>query len=127
MTPRLLLVAAVLATVPGSAALAATPPPVTAPPLPDGSMFDPRRIPSVPDAEAALDGTREAHDAAVARVADVESRRSDVRDQITRLGGSDRDLTERIQSTRAHLRVLAVQTYIAGGPISTLDYLLDAA
>ena len=50
-----------------------------------------------------------------------------VRGEIDQLGGSDRDLTDRIQSTTRSSRVLAVQTYIAGGPISTLDYLLDAA
>jgi hypothetical protein len=126
MTRRILLVAAVLAAIAGHPALAAAPPAMTAPPPPDGSVFDPRRIPSVPDAEAALDDAREMHDAAVARADDVEGQRSRVRDQIARLDGSDRDLTERIQSTGAHLRALAVQIYISGGPIATLDYLLDA-
>ena len=78
------------------------------------------------DAEAALEAAQADHDAAVARAAQAEDDDARVRAQVEALGGSDRDLTSKIQSTRAHMRVLAVQTYIAGGPISTLDYLLDA-
>lgn len=126
MKRRFLLAVLALAFLPGAAVLAATPPAITAPPLPDGSMFDPRGIPSVPDAQAALDAAREQRDDALARVDESAAEASRVHDQISQLGASDRDLTERIKATRAHLRVLAVETYIAGGPISTLDYLLDA-
>ena len=76
MTRRIALLVVVFVVLPGAMALAATPPPITGPPLPDGSVFDPRRIPSVSDAEAALEAAHEARDAAVARVAQVEGDQS---------------------------------------------------
>jgi hypothetical protein len=107
-------------------AFAATPPPVTAPPLPDGAVFDPRVIPSVADAQASLDAARGAVDDANDRLDAAVAEQGDVRSQIARLTGTDRDLTRTIQSTRGRLRSLAVAAYIGGGPVGTIQVLADA-
>jgi hypothetical protein len=122
----LLLGAVIVVVVPAAVTLAATPPPVTAPPRPDGAVFDPRSIPSVTDARAALTLAREARADLTDRLAAAESELARLRDQIARLHGSDRDLTMRVESARRRMRVLAVETYIGGGPISTMQYLIDA-
>jgi hypothetical protein len=123
----LLIVAAMLVLVPAGVVFAATPPPVTAPPLPDGAVFDPRTILSVADARAALVVATDTQSGIAERIARAESEQAQLRRQIDELEGSDRDLTARVESARRRMRVLAVETYVAGGPISSMQYLIDAA
>jgi len=106
---------------------AATPPPFTNPPLPDGSVFDPRRIPSVPEAESALEAARAAWSAVTERVVASDAERGLLRERLGRLQIEDRVVTERVEAARRRLRVHAIETYVAGGPISTLEYFADTS
>lgn len=105
---------------------AATPPPVTVAPLPDGSVFDPRVIPSVADAQAALDEARTAQQEARDRYDATVVEQDAVRSEIERLTGSEQALAATVQSTRGQLRTLAVAAYMAGGPVGTIEVLADA-
>jgi hypothetical protein len=121
-----LVVVGPLALAPSVLVRAATPPAVTNPPAPDGRPFDPRQIPSVPDAEVALEQARAVHDEVVDRLGAIGAERIRLRDETVRLAVDDRQLTERVEIARRRLRVLAVESYVAGGPLSTLEYFADA-
>jgi hypothetical protein len=109
-----------------TAALAATPPPVTAPPLPNGAVFDPRAIPSVSDARAALDAAQMLLSDARARVDALESQRAEASAKVSSLDDENRALVARVEHAHRTMRVFAVESYVTGGPISELTYLADA-
>jgi hypothetical protein len=126
MARRSFVLAVVIAILSTTAVLAATPPPVVAPPLPGGAVFDPRTIPSMADAQAALDEARAQLVWVHERIATLESQRATASATIESLGGESRALVEQVEHARRTMRVFAVESYVTGGPISELTYLIDA-
>lgn len=105
---------------------AATPPPLADPPPTSSSVFDPRRIPSVPEAEAALAAAQAWRAEVMGRIAAAEDEQARVRARIAELDAGDRELAARVEQARVRARTLLVEAYVGGGPISVLQYLVDA-